>query len=176
MQEIDFKQDFKDYEEAWKFLKKSIETDDYVAIDIGYYRRDMLYIDRIDGKSWVRLYRYDLPRKIYQKWSWVIEWRIAKCKCQHPREIISSSMCFYDKKVSNNNEALSILNQMHNHLVQLMRKTRQLEELKEKQKHQLFLLEYDNKQIVKIENEIKRRKSEYLRLKSEYNNKFNILY
>ena len=85
-------------------------------------------------------------------------------------------MCFYDKKVSNNDEALSILNQMHNHLVQLMRKTRQLEELKEKQKHQLFLLEYDNKQIVKIENEIERRKSEYLRLKSEYNNKFNITY
>lgn len=169
MQEIDFKQDFKDYADAWKFLKKSVKSEDYVCVNIGYYRRDMSYIDRIEGKAWVKLYRYDLPRAMYERWQWVIEWRIAKCKCQHPREDVSSTTCYYDKKTGDNDEALAMLNQMHNHLVQLLRKTRQLEDLKEKQKKQLFLLDYDNQQIVKLQNEIERRKSEYLRLRDEYN-------
>ena len=169
MQEIDFKQDFNDYEEAWKFLKKNVKHEDYVGVSIGYYRRDMSYIDRIEGKAWVKLYRYDLPRTLYDKWQWVIDWRITKCKCQHPRENITSTTCYYDKKTGDNDEALAILNQMHNHLVQLLRKTRQLEDLKEQQKKQLFLLDYDDQQIVKLQNEIERRKSEYLRLRDEYN-------
>ena len=97
-QEIDFKQDFNDYEDAWKFLKKSVKHEDYVCVNIGYYRRDMSYIDRIEGKAWVNLYRYDLPRALYERWLWVIEWRCAKCKCQHPREDVSSRTCYYDKK------------------------------------------------------------------------------
>ena len=32
-QEIDFKQDFNDYEEAWKFLKKSVKHEDYVCVN-----------------------------------------------------------------------------------------------------------------------------------------------
>ena len=66
-----------------------------------------------------------------------------------------------------------MLNQMHNHLVQLLRKTRQLEDLKEQQTKQLFLLDYDDQQIVKLQNEIERRKSEYLRLRDEYNKKIS---
>jgi len=168
-QEIDFKQDFNDYEEAWKFLKKSVKHEDYVGVSIGYYRRDSSYIDRIDGKAWVNLYHYDLPRAMYERWLWVIEWRAAKCKCQHPREYITTTTCYYDKKTGDNEEALAMLNQMHNHLVQLLRKTRQLEDLKEQQTKQLFLLDYDDQQIVKLQNEIERRKSEYLRLRDEYN-------
>ncbi len=173
MQEIDFKQDFNDYEEAWKFLKKSVEHEDYVGVSIGYYRRDSSYIDRIDGKAWVNLYHYDLPRAMYERWLWVIEWRAAKCKCQHPIEDITTTTCYYDKKTGDNEEALAMLNQMHNHLVQLLRKTRQLEDLKEQQTKQLFLLDYDDQQIVKLQNEIERRKSEYLRLRDEYNKKIS---
>ena len=172
-QEIDFKQDFNDYEEAWKFLKKSVKHEDYVGVSIGYYRRDSSYIDRIDGKAWVNLYHYDLPRAMYERWLWVIEWRAAKCKCQHPREDITTTTCYYDKKTGDNEEALVMLNQMHNHLVQLLRKTRQLEDLKEQQTKQLFLLDYDDQQIVKLQNEIERRKSEYLRLRDEYNKKIS---
>lgn len=168
-QEIDFKQDFNDYEEAWKFLKKSVKHEDYVGVSIGYYRKDSSYIDRIDGKAWVKLYSYDLPRAMYERWQWVVEWRVAKCKCQHPREDITSTTCYYDKKTGDNEEALAMLNQMHNHLVQLLRKTRQLEDLKEQQTKQLFLLDYDDQQIVKLQKEIERRKSEYLRLRDEYN-------
>lgn len=169
-QEIDFKQDFNDYADAWKFLKKSVKTEDYVSVCIGYYRQDMSYIDRIEGRAWVQLYRYELPRAMYDRWLWVIEWRAAKCKCQHPRENVTSVTCYFDKKIGDNDKALEILNKMHNHLVQLLRKTRQLEDLKEQQTKQLFILDYDNQSVDKIQNEIQRRKSEYLRLKDELKN------
>lgn len=166
---MDFKQDFNDYKEAWNFLKKSVNSEEYVCVSIGYNRRESSVIDRIEGKSWVKLYRYDLPKALYKRWQWVVDWRIAKCKCQHPRETIISYYTYYDKKTSANDEALSMLNEMHNHLVQLQRKTRQLEDLKERQKKQLFIMDYDEQQIVKLQNEIERRKSEYLRLRDEYN-------
>lgn len=168
MQELNIYADFQDYKESWKFLKKSVQYEDYVAVNIGYYRRDCPYIDRINGKSCVHLFRYDLPVDIYNRRFWVIDWRVAKFKCMYPREHIIYTLTYYDKKTCANEIALDLLNKMHNHCVQLLRKSRQLADLIDRQKFQLFLVDYDLQQIDKLKNEIYRRKTEYMKLRDDY--------
>ena len=43
------------------------------------------------------LYEYDLPRSLWERREWVINWRVAWFQCQFPRHYISAVMAFYDK-------------------------------------------------------------------------------
>lgn len=44
------------------------------------------------------LYRYDLPRKMFWRWNWVIDWRAARLLCQNPKDGINHVLSFYDRK------------------------------------------------------------------------------
>lgn len=44
------------------------------------------------------VHRYDIPRRMYDKWKWVFNWRLAWYQCQYPRNYVSKSYSFYDKK------------------------------------------------------------------------------
>jgi len=44
------------------------------------------------------LYRYDLPRELYWRYSWVIDWRAARFICQQPKDGVKQCLDFYDKK------------------------------------------------------------------------------
>lgn len=43
------------------------------------------------------IFEYDLPREIWQKWLWVINWRSANLTCKYPRGGIYHVLTFYDK-------------------------------------------------------------------------------
>lgn len=43
------------------------------------------------------LYRYDLPRDMFWRYSWVVQRRMARYKCQRPRHEIACYLSFYDK-------------------------------------------------------------------------------
>lgn len=44
------------------------------------------------------LYRYDLPREMFWRWHWIIDWRAAKLLCQNPKDGINHVLSFYDRK------------------------------------------------------------------------------
>ena len=44
------------------------------------------------------LYRYDLPREMFWRWHWVIDWRAANLLCQNPKDGINHDLSFYDRK------------------------------------------------------------------------------
>ena len=44
------------------------------------------------------LYRYDLPREMFWRWHWVIDWRAANLLCQNPKDGINHVLSFYDRK------------------------------------------------------------------------------
>lgn len=80
-----------DYLKLEAKVERELEVERYVQITIV----------RKDNKSHQKLetlYVYDLPREVYEKYRWVIVWRIARFQCQHPRDWITSSFCYYDKK------------------------------------------------------------------------------
>ena len=45
----------------------------------------------------VLLFRYDLPRKVADKYDWVVRWRRAKLTCQYPKGNVTHTYCLYDR-------------------------------------------------------------------------------
>lgn len=84
----DFMQIAKDYAKAEKEL--GVQHWVYISIE----RKDK------DGKSSV-LFHYDLPREVYERRRWVIEWRKAKLTCRYPKDYVTSYFSYYDKRLGN---------------------------------------------------------------------------
>lgn len=68
--------------------EKELEIENWVQISVCYGH----------GHQSVILYTYDLPREVYERRMWVIRWRMAKLQCQYPKQIVSTSLYFYDKR------------------------------------------------------------------------------
>ena len=45
-----------------------------------------------------KIFEYDLPREVWLKWGWVINWRRAKLICMFPRGEVYNTLSFYDKR------------------------------------------------------------------------------
>lgn len=58
------------------------------------------------------LFKYDLPRELWQQRQWVINWRLAKLICKYPREGVHSSLTFYDKRSGESLEIKSSLSRL----------------------------------------------------------------
>ena len=43
------------------------------------------------------LYRYDIPREMFWRRHWVIDWRAARILCKNPKDGINQCLYFYDK-------------------------------------------------------------------------------
>lgn len=81
----DFIQMAKDYAKAEK--------------DLDVQRWVFVSFERIDEQgNYVRLFSYDLPREIYDRKRWVMEWRKAKLVCKYPKGNIRYTLSFYDKR------------------------------------------------------------------------------
>lgn len=82
----DFMQLANDYANA----EKELEVQHWVFITI----------EMTDGNcNYVRLFSYDLPREVYERRRWVIEWRRAKFVCQHPKGNVRCFSSYYDKRL-----------------------------------------------------------------------------
>lgn len=70
--------------------EKELEVQNWVIISI--YRTDQ------HGNETL-LFRYDLPRELYLRRVWVINWRMARYTCQYPKDRIYQICSFYDKRL-----------------------------------------------------------------------------
>lgn len=53
---------------------------------------------REDDRSRVVLHKIDMPRRMLDRWRWLVEWRRAKYVCQYPRKGVQVYHCYYDKR------------------------------------------------------------------------------
>ena len=68
--------------------------------DLGVQHWVFISIERTDGRcNYERLFCYDLPREVYERRRWVIEWRKSKLVCQYPKGNIRCYMSYYDKRL-----------------------------------------------------------------------------
>ena len=85
----DFMQLAKDYAKA----EKELEVQRWVFISI----------ERTDGNcNYERLFSYDLPREVYERRRWVVEWRRARLVCQYPKGNVKCYFSYYDKRLGTN--------------------------------------------------------------------------
>lgn len=67
--------------------------------DLGVQRWVFIGFERKDGYNYIRLFSYDLPREVFERRRWVIEWRKARLVCQYPKDNVRYTLHFYDKRL-----------------------------------------------------------------------------
>lgn len=111
----DFIQLAKDYAKA----EKELEVQHWVFISI----------ERTDGNcNYERLFSYNLPREVYERRRWVIEWRRAKLVCQYPKGNIRCYVSFYDKRLGMDTRLNEDLRRLISAKAQVAKVQRKIEE------------------------------------------------
>ena len=71
--------------------------------ELDVQRWVFISIERTDESGTnIRLFSYDLPREVYERRRWVIEWRKSKLVCQYPKGNVSVFHSYYDKRLGLN--------------------------------------------------------------------------
>ena len=81
--------DWMEYAREHAKAERELKIEKWVYISIEY---------RTKTRDRIVLYTYDLPRKLYERRSWVIRWRVAILQCLYPKEDIHPYFSYYDKR------------------------------------------------------------------------------
>lgn len=119
------------------------------------------------------LYRYDLPRDMFWKYEWVIEWRRARYICQRPRHKISCFLTFYDKKTGLEFGFGSLLSKMTSAKSQITMLENRLAKYKELMKEDLFFDETKDPNIAKFRCKIEAQRQKITDYENEIKNKLS---
>ena len=110
----DFMQMAKDYAKA----EKELEVQHWVFISI----------ELTDGRcNYERLFCYDLPREVYERRRWVIEWRKSRFVCQYPKGNVRCYMSYYDKRLGTDSRLNEDLNRLISAKAQVTKVQRSIE-------------------------------------------------
>ena len=77
----------------WQDLAKAYDKADKEIGIIQYVK-----ISLCNKRTRQVLYQYDIPRNMFFRWAWVIDWRAAKLLCKNPKDGITHEYYYYDKK------------------------------------------------------------------------------
>ena len=68
--------------------------------ELGVQRWVFISIEKTDGSgNKERLFSYDLPREVYERRRWVIEWKRSRFVCKYPKGNVTCYTCYYDKRL-----------------------------------------------------------------------------
>ncbi|WP_289193672.1 hypothetical protein [Bacteroides acidifaciens] len=81
--------DWMEYAREYAKAERELKIEKWVYISIEY---------RTKTRDRIVLYTYDLPRKLYERRSWIIRWRVARLQCLHPKEDIHPYFSYYDRR------------------------------------------------------------------------------
>ena len=107
----------------------------------------------------VQLFKYDLPRKVADKYDWVIQWRRAKLICQFPKGNVTHTYCLYDKRSGEDYSFGSCLSSLASIKAQVTKMERRIKEYIEWQKqNNLFFNEQTDEMLNKAVTKLKIKK------------------
>jgi hypothetical protein len=143
----DFYQYAKDLAKAERELK--VERWVEVTLYYGYAEKQ------------VSLYHYNLPREMYFRYQWVIRWRMAKLQCQYPKQIVSTSLYFYDKRSGESMEVSGCLSKLISAKAQITKAERRMNEyIEHNRQSNMFFDENTDEELVKFREKLERKKIE----------------
>lgn len=111
----------------------------------------------------VPLFQYNLPRKVADKYDWVIQWRKARLVCQYPKGNITHTYSLYDKHSGEDYSFGSCLSSLASAKAQVTKMERRIKEYIEWQKHNnLFFNEQTDEMLQKAVTKLKIKKKNVL--------------
>lgn len=75
----------RDYAKA----EKELRIEKWVRIVIGYHNA---------FNEFMELFRYDLPREVYERHRWIVRWRCSRLQCAYPKEYVACVFNYYDRR------------------------------------------------------------------------------
>ena len=97
--------------------------------ELGVQKWVSISIERMDNdRNREQIFNYDLPREVYERWEWVVNWRRAKLVCKYPKDHVKCYFSFYDKRLGNNPKFTSDLKTLTSAKAQVTRVQRKIDE------------------------------------------------
>lgn len=124
----------------------ALKIEKWVYISIEYRTKD---------RERVVLFRYDLPRKIYERYQWVVRWRHARLLCQYPRENVQTYFSFYDKRTGLSTGFNSLLSKLSAAKAQItIARRREQEYISHQRLNNMFFNEDDDEMLLKFRQKL----------------------
>jgi hypothetical protein len=109
-----------------------------------------------------KLYSYDIPRHMLERWRWVINWRLAKLQCQYPRSSMGAYYQYYDKRTGLETDFGSLLYKLSAAKAQITKVERAIAQHTEGQTcNNLFFNPETDEMLLKAKNKLNNKKSNY---------------
>lgn len=143
--------DFMEYAKYYAQAEKDLGVQSWVYISIHYK----------DYEGNIRkLFSYDLPRSVYERRTWVIKWRQAKLKCTFPKEDVSCTFCYYDKRLGNDPKLTDDLKTLTAAKAQVTKVQNQIDSyVKHERENNIFFDEATDKDLIKAKEKLALKKS-----------------
>lgn len=137
----------KDYAKA----EKELEVQHWVFISI----------ECTDGRcNYERLFCYDLPREVYERRRWVIEWRKSKFVCQYPKGNVRYYTCYYDKRLGTDARLNEDLRRLISAKAQITKAERKMNEyINYNRQNNMFFDENTDEEVVRFKKNLDRKKA-----------------
>ena len=143
--------DFYQYAKDLAKAERELKVEQWVEVTLYYGYAD----------KQVSLYHYKLTREMYFRYEWVIRWRMARLQCKYPKQIISKSLYFYDKRSGESMELNSCLSKLISAKAQITKAERRMNEYIEyNRKNNMFFDENTDEELVKFKAKLERKKNE----------------
>ena len=113
------------------------------------------------------LYRYDLPRAMFWRWHWVIDWRAAKLLCQNPKDGINHVVSFYDRRTGLSYGFGSLISGLTSAKANTTIATNKLREYVERQQGNMFFSETEDEIVNKFKAKILAYKAKAVEIEEE---------
>lgn len=113
------------------------------------------------------LYRYDLPREMFWRWHWVIDWRAAKLLCQNPKDGINHVLSFYDRKTGLEYGFGSLISKLTSAKANATIAANKLKEYIELQQGNMFFSEKEDEIVNKFKAKISAYKAKAVEIEEE---------
>lgn len=129
--------------------------------NLGIEHWDGISIEREGDKvgEYVRMYHYDLPRRVAEKYDWVIRWRAARLQCQYPRYCVRVYHSPYKKVMGVNIGMQKDIDTFVAAKAQYTKQKRILDDYISKQKAtNIFFSEDTDQEVVRIKAKLERKK------------------
>ena len=142
--------------------EKELKVEQWVEVTIYYGY----------AEKQVSLYHYSLPREMYFRYQWVIRWRVAKLQCQYPKQIVSTSLYFYDKRSGESMAVNGFLSKLIAAKAQVTKAERRMNEyIEHNRQNNMFFDENTDEELVKFREKFERKKLEC----AEYEKRLELL-
>lgn len=139
--------------------ERELKIERWVYISIEY---------RTKERERVRLFHYDLPRDVYERYQWVIRWRHARLQCQYPRENVQVYYSFYDKRSGLETGFGSALSKLSAAKAQItIARRKEQEYIEYQRKNNMFFNEEDDEMLLKFRRKLQEKIERYTELETE---------